>query len=97
MIDSRQRRYLLQLRSGNEFHTHAGAVPHDEVIGSPEGSEFRTASNAKFVALRPTLADHVLKMPRGAQVIYPKDLGPILMLADIHPSLGSLSVNVRSQ
>jgi len=85
MIDSRQRRYLLQLEPGKEFHTHAGAVDHDDIIGRPEGSEFRTKSNAKFVALRPTLADHVLKMPRGAQVIYPKDLGPILMLADIHP------------
>ena len=84
MIDSRQRRYLVALEAGKEFHTHAGAVAHDDVIGSPEGSEFRTASNAKFVVLRPTLADHVLKMPRGAQVIYPKDLGPILMLADIH-------------
>ena len=85
MIDSRQRRYLLELTPGKEFHTHAGVVPHDDIIGAPEGSEFRTASNAKFVALRPTLADHVLKMPRGAQVIYPKDLGPILMLADIFP------------
>lgn len=85
MIDSRQRRYLVQLQPGAEFHTHAGVVQHDAVIGKPEGSEFRTASNAKFVVLRPTLSDHVLKMPRGAQVIYPKDLGPILMLADIHP------------
>jgi len=85
MIDSKQRRYLVQLDPGKEFHTHSGAVRHDDVIGRPEGSEFRTVSNAKFIALRPTLADHVLKMPRGAQVIYPKDLGPILMLADIHP------------
>lgn len=84
MIDSRQRRYLLELSVGNEFHTHTGVIAHDSMIGRPEGSEFRTASNAKFVALRPTLADHVLKMPRGAQVIYPKDLGPMLMLADIY-------------
>ncbi len=85
MIDSRQRRYLVELRAGGEFHTHAGMISHDVIIGSPEGAEYRTGSNAKFVALRPTLADHVLKMPRGAQVIYPKDLGPILILADIFP------------
>jgi tRNA (adenine57-N1/adenine58-N1)-methyltransferase catalytic subunit len=84
MIDSRQRRYLVLLQDGSEFHTHTGVIPHDNIIGRPEGSEFRTASNAKFLGLRPTLADHVLKMPRGAQVIYPKDLGPMLMLADIH-------------
>ena len=83
LIDNRQRRYLVELEEGGEFHSHAGMVRHDEIIGSLEGSEFRTASNARFVALRPTLSDHVLKMPRGAQVIYPKDLGPILILADI--------------
>ena len=83
LIDNRQRRYLVELEEDGEFHSHAGMVPHNEIIGSVEGSEFRTASNARFVALRPTLSDHVLKMPRGAQVIYPKDLGPILILADI--------------
>ena len=85
LIDSRQRRYLVELKEDGEFHSHAGMVSHNEIIGSLEGSEFRTVSNARFVALRPTLSDHVLKMPRGAQVIYPKDLGPMLILADIFP------------
>ena len=86
LIDNRQRRYLVTLEPGGEFHSHAGVIPHDQVIGSLEGSEYRTASNARFIGLRPTLNDHVLKMPRGAQVIYPKDLGPILLLADIAPN-----------
>ncbi|MBC95271.1 tRNA (adenine-N1)-methyltransferase [bacterium] len=86
LIDNRQRRYLVTLQPGGEFHSHAGVIPHDQVIGSLEGSEYRTASNARFIGLRPTLNDHVLKMPRGAQVIYPKDLGPILLLADIAPN-----------
>ncbi len=85
MIDSRNRRYLQTLKNGSEFQTHAGVVPHNRIIGSREGSEFRSESGAKFVALRPTLADHVLKMPRGAQVIYPKDLAAMVMLADIAP------------
>ncbi len=85
MIDSRNRRYLLTLKSGSEFQTHAGVVPHDRIIGSNEGSEFCSASGAKYVALRLTLTDHVLKMPRGAQVIYPKDLAAMIMLADIKP------------
>ena len=66
MIDSRQRRYLINLTLGKEFHTHAGVVAHNDIIGKPEGSEFRTGSNAKLLALRPTLSDHILKMPRGA-------------------------------
>ena len=96
LIDNRQRRYLVELKAGGEFHSHAGAVSHDEIIGSLEGSEYRTASNARFVGLRPTLSDHVLKMPRGAQVIYPKDLGPLLMLADISPQQRVLKTDVGS-
>ena len=49
-----------------------------------------------MLAIRPTLADFVLKMPRGAQVIYPKDLGPILMLADIFPGARVLESGVGS-
>ena len=85
LIDSKQRRYLVHLETGATFHTHAGLINHSELIGQDEGVEVRTPSNAKFVALRPTLVDHILKMPRGAQVIYPKDLGPILIQADIFP------------
>ncbi|WP_419853420.1 tRNA (adenine-N1)-methyltransferase [Candidatus Poriferisodalis sp.] len=96
MVDSRQRRYLVALRAGGEFHTHAGVVPHDQIIGSPEGSEFRSGSGARFVAVRPTLADQVLKMPRGAQVIYPKDLGAIWMLADVRAGMSVFETGVGS-
>ena len=51
----------------------------------------RSTTGARYTAMRPTLVDFVLKMPRGAQVIYPKDLGPILMLADISPGPGCSS------
>ena len=96
MIDRRQRRYLVTLRAGGEFHTHAGVVPHDQIIGSCEGAEFRTGSGARFVAMRPTLADQVLKMPRGAQVIYPKDLGAIWMLADVRAGMSVFETGVGS-
>lgn len=96
LIDSKQRRYLVNLASGSEFHSHAGHLAHDAIIGQPEGVEVRTQSDAKFIALRPTLIDHVLKMPRGAQVIYPKDLGPILILADIFPGAKVLESGVGS-
>src|SRR5205823_925577 len=51
---------------------------------------------ARYTAVRPTLAEFVLKMPRGAQVIYPKDLGPILLLADIHPGVRVVESGVGS-
>jgi len=85
LFDSKGRRYLVTLAEGGEFHTHAGPVRHAEIIGAGEGVTVRSTRGARFVAVRPTLAEVVLKMPRGAQVIYPKDLGPILIMADIFP------------
>jgi tRNA (adenine57-N1/adenine58-N1)-methyltransferase len=96
LIDTKKRRYLVTLTAGGEFHTHAGVVAHDDLIGSPEGSSFRSSRGATMLAIRPTLAEFVLKMPRGAQVIYPKDLGPILMLADIFPGARVLESGVGS-
>jgi tRNA (adenine57-N1/adenine58-N1)-methyltransferase len=76
LIDGKSRRYLVTLREGGQFHTHAGVTPHDLILGLPDGSTVRSPSGARYLALRPTLADFVLSMPRGAQVIYPKDLRP---------------------
>jgi tRNA (adenine57-N1/adenine58-N1)-methyltransferase catalytic subunit len=96
LIDHKKRRYLVTLSEGGEFHSHAGFVQHDAVIGAPEGATVRSTKGSRYLALRPTLADFVLKMPRGAQVIYPKDLGPILMLADIFPGARVLESGVGS-
>lgn len=85
LFDSKGRRYLVTLAEGGEFHTHSGPVPHAQLIGAEEGVTVRSTRGARYVAVRPTLAEVVLKMPRGAQVIYPKDLGPILILADVFP------------
>ncbi len=84
-VDLKDRRYLVTLESGKEFHSHSGLIRHDDVIGKPEGRLVRSSRNGSYLVIRPTLAELILKMPRGAQVIYPKDLGPILMIADIYP------------
>ena len=96
LVDRKSRRYLFDLAAGREFHTHTGVIAHDEIIGAPEGSRLRSTRGSSFLALRPTLADAVLKMPRGAQVIYPKDIGPILMLADILPGARVLEAGIGS-
>ena len=85
LFDTKGRRYLVRLEEGGEFHTHSGPVPHDVLIGAEEGTVVRSTRGARYTAVRPTLAEVVLKMPRGAQVIYPKDLGPILIMADVFP------------
>lgn len=87
LLDSKLRRYLVTLTEGAEFHTHVGFVPHSDIAGRDEGSFALATRGAKYRLLRPTLEDFVLQMPRGAQVIYPKDLAPICMLADIGPGV----------
>ena len=96
LVDNRRRRHLVLLEAGGRFHTHAGIVDHDDVIGKADGSAVRTTRGARLTAWRPTLADYVLEMPRGAQVIYPKDIGPILVLADIFPGARVLESGVGS-
>ncbi len=96
LVDAKQRRRLVRLQAGSTFHTHAGTLAHDELIGAPEGVTVRTSRGMRFTAVRPTLAEYVLEMPRGAQVIYPKDLGPILMLADVQPGARLLESGVGS-
>ena len=96
LLDNKQRRYLITLAEGAEFHTHAGFIPHAEFIDKPEGIVMRSTRNAAYTALRPTLEDFVLEMPRGAQVIYPKDLAPICMLGDIHPGVRVYETGIGS-
>jgi tRNA (adenine57-N1/adenine58-N1)-methyltransferase len=96
VIDPKGRRYLLRLREGASFHTHAGILAHDSIIGSEEGSTVDGSTGRSFVVVRPTLADVVVKMPRGAQVIYPKDLGAILLAADVGPGMVVLESGVGS-
>ncbi len=85
LIDTKNRRYLVILEEAGEFHSHVGVLSHSDILGRNEGAVVRTSKNGALRALRPTLSEYVLKMPRGAQVIYPKDLGPILIMADIFP------------
>jgi len=103
LVDRKDRRYLVTLHPGRSFQSHAGVIEHDSVIGRSEGEEVeahqrdgRVTSSARYLVLRPTLADVVVGMPRGAQVIYPKDLGAILIAADIFPGARVLEAGVGS-
>jgi tRNA (adenine57-N1/adenine58-N1)-methyltransferase catalytic subunit len=96
LVDAKARRYLVTLVEGATFSTHAGSLPHDALIGQEEGVLLRTTHGARLRAVRPTLSDYILKMPRGAQVVYPKDIGPILVLADVFPGARVLEAGVGS-
>jgi tRNA (adenine57-N1/adenine58-N1)-methyltransferase len=96
LIDQRGKRHLLFLRKSETFHSDRGWIAHDAIIGQPEGSWVRSSMGLRYLALRPTLAEFVLEMPRGAQVIYPKDLAMILFWADIYPGSRVLEAGMGS-
>jgi tRNA (adenine57-N1/adenine58-N1)-methyltransferase len=96
LIDQRGKRHLIFLRKSETFHSDRGWIPHDAVIGQPEGSWVRSSMGLRYLALRPTLAEFVLEMPRGAQVIYPKDLAMILFWADAYPGCRVLEAGTGS-
>ena len=85
LTDPKGRMHTITLIAGKEFHTHKGSMPHDELIGRPEGTVITTTGGVTYLALRPLLADYVLSMPRGAAVVYPKDAGQVVHMADIFP------------
>ncbi len=96
LVDSRGRRFLIRLLPGGAFHFHGGALSHDVILGREEGVVLHSHTGARLACYRPTMADVILKMPRGAQVIYPKDIAAILVFADIGPGARVLEAGTGS-
>jgi tRNA (adenine57-N1/adenine58-N1)-methyltransferase catalytic subunit len=96
LTDPKGRMHTVVLEAGKQFHTHRGAIAHDDLIGAPEGSVVFSTANTGYLAFRPLLADFVLSMPRGAQVIYPKDAAQIVGFGDIGPGMRVLEAGAGS-
>ena len=85
LVDKKGRQYALMLKAGDLYQFSGHKIAHDELIGKPDGSLVVLSGGKTMLAIRPTFGDYVLKMPRGAQVLYPKDLALIPMWADVYP------------
>ncbi len=96
LTDAKGRRYTMLLKPGGEFHTHRGIIALDDVVGLPEGSVIRSTNGDQFLVLRPLLVDYVMSMPRGAQVVYPKDAAQIVHEGDIFPGARVLEAGAGS-
>jgi tRNA (adenine57-N1/adenine58-N1)-methyltransferase len=96
LIDGKGRHYLLDLDPAGVFHYHVGVLAHREIIGAVEGTVFRSSGDGRLLALRPRLADYILAMKRGAQVVYPKDIGPIIHWGDIGDGMTVLEAGTGS-
>lgn len=91
-IDQKDREYLRTLKPGSVIAMRGGNVPAERFIGLPEGSLVQVGPRERFRVLRPTYARLIPNLPRQAQVIYPKDVGPILLWGDVFPGATVLEV-----
>jgi len=96
LTDTKGKLHTVTLEAGKLFHTHKGAIAHDDLLGQPEGVVVTSTGSVAYLALRPLLSDFVLSMPRGATVVYPKDAAQIVGMADIFPGAHVLEAGVGS-
>ncbi|HXZ24731.1 MAG TPA: tRNA (adenine-N1)-methyltransferase [Nitrospiria bacterium] len=96
LLSEKGRHYALTLKAGDRFQYSGEWLSHDSLIGQEEGRWVRLSGGSRMLVLRPTLSDFVMKMPRGAQILYPKDLASILIKADIFPGARVLEAGIGS-
>lgn len=96
LTDPKGRLHTITLDPEGTFQTHRGYLRHSDVIGGNEGVVVSTTGGVDYLVLRPLLADHVLSMPRGAAVVYPKDAAQIVAMADIFPGARVVEAGVGS-
>lgn len=96
LTDPKGRVRTIVLKPGATYHTHRGIIAHDALIGLPDGSVVTASGGTAYLALRPLLPDWVLAMPRGAQVIYPKDAAQIIVMGDVFPGARVLEAGAGS-
>jgi len=83
LISSDGKRFLLRLRAGERFHTHKGTIDHDDLIDKPLGRQVFSHLQHPFVVLEPSIHDLLMHLRRVSQIIYPKEIGQILLRLDI--------------
>lgn len=96
LVNKKGDHYPLTLKAGAIFQFSGETIAHDAIIGQEEGGEIVLSRGARFFVLRPTLAEYTLHMPRGAQILYPKDLALICMWADVYPGATVIEAGIGS-
>ena len=85
LVGLRHKHFIINLKAGAKFETHRGIILHDELIGKPWGTQVFSHMGSPFFLLQPSLADLLIDLPRTTQILYPKDIGFILVTMGVGP------------
>jgi tRNA (adenine57-N1/adenine58-N1)-methyltransferase len=85
LVGLRHKHFILNLKAGAKFETHRGILLHDDLIGKPWGTQVFSHMGAPFFLLQPSLSDLLIDIPRTTQILYPKDIGFILVTMGVGP------------
>src|SRR4030043_2384620 len=96
LISAQNKRFIFRLVSDGKFEPHRGYLSHNDLIGIPWGSRVFSHMGSPFVLLQPSLADILIETRRNTQIMYPKDIGFILLMMDIGPGKHVLEAGTGS-
>ncbi|MBI2758442.1 MAG: tRNA (adenine-N1)-methyltransferase [Chloroflexi bacterium] len=85
LVGLRHKHFIITLKEGAKFETHRGVLLHDELIGKAWGTQVFSHMGAPFFLLQPSLANLLNDLPRTTQILYPKDIGYILVMMGVGP------------
>ncbi len=96
LLDEKGKKWLIKLSEGGIFHTHKGRIYHEEILKAGYGGEISSDKGYHFYVLKPTIYDYIIKTPRPTQIVYPKDIGYLILKLGIHPGTRILEVGMGS-
>ena len=85
LISQDRKQFIVRLQAGGQLQTHRGCISHDDLLNQPLGREIHSHVDYPFVILEPSTCDLISELKRTTQIMYPKDIGYVLIKLNITP------------